>query len=173
MPTPYKNDRIDLSIMDDCMEEIASLASGTDKIIVIKSSVVPGTTRNYSKQYGDCNFCFNPEFLTEANYLQDFVNADRIVVGADGDHTSLRVTALYRERFPTTPLYQTDLTTAEMVKYMANCFLATKVLFANEMFDLCRSLGIQYDEVKKLVVADPRIGPTHLDVTSVRGFGGK
>ena len=173
LPTPYKNDRIDLSIIDDIMEEIARLCNDTEKIIIIKSSVVPGTTRKYAQIYSRCRFCFNPEFLTEANYLEDFVNADRIILGADDDKISLAVTDLYRNRFPNISIFRTDLTTAEMVKYMANCLLATKVIFANEMYDLCEKLGIKYEEVKNMVIADSRIGKTHLDVTSLRGFGGK
>ena len=144
-----------------------------DKIVVMKSTVVPGTTRNYSKKYPETNFCFNPEFLTEANYLEDFKNADRHVVGADSDKTRLRVIGLYRDSFPETPIYPTDLTSAEMVKYMANCFLATKVMFGNEMYGLCDKLGINYGEVKKMVTADDRIYDSHLDVTSTKGFGGK
>ncbi|OGJ86836.1 MAG: hypothetical protein A2268_14285 [Candidatus Raymondbacteria bacterium RifOxyA12_full_50_37] len=173
LPTPYKNERIDLSIMDENIEQAAKFASGTDKIIIIKSTVVPGVTRAYVKKYPGVKFCFNPEFLTEANFLEDFVKGDRIVIGADDDKVSLRVTDLYRERFPLMPLYRTDLTTAEMVKYMANCYLATKVIFANEIFELCEKLGIKYEEVKSMVVADKRIGNTHLDVTTVKGFGGK
>jgi len=173
LPTPYKDNRIDLSIMDENIKEIAGFIKGTEKIVVIKSSVVPGTTRNYANLYKDCNFSFNPEFLTEANYLEDFVNSDRIVIGADNDKIRLRVTDLYRDRFPYTEIFLTDLTSAEMVKYMANCFLATKVIFANEVYDLCLKLGINYDEVKKMVAADKRVGKSHLDVTTVRGFGGK
>lgn len=173
LPTPYQNDKIDLTIIDENIEKIAELSKGSDKITIIKSSVVPGTTRKYAEQYPENKFCFNPEFLTEANYLEDFVNADRIVIGADDDKTSLYVTGLYRDKFPQTPIYRTDLTTAEMVKYMANCFLSTKVIFANEMYDLCDKLGIKYEEVKNMVQADYRIGESHLDVTSVRGFGGK
>lgn len=71
------------------------------------------------------------------------------------------------------PVFQTDPTTAEMVKYMANCYFAMKVIFANEMFDICESLGIKYEEVKKLVSADHRIFDSHLDITTSRGFGGK
>ena len=173
LPTPYKNDKIDISIIDENIEEIVKYAGGTDKVIIIKSTIVPGTTRNYAKKYPECHFCFNPEFLTEANYLQDFVTADRHVIGADDNHTRLMVIDLYRDLFPNTPIFPTDLTTAEMVKYMANCLLSTKVIFANEMYDLCEKLEIKYEEVKKMVVADRRIGPTHLDVTTLRGFGGK
>ena len=172
LPTPYKEDRIDLSIMDENIKEISELSRDTNKIIVIKSSVVPGTTRKYVEKYKN-NFCFNPEFLREKNYLEDFVNADRIVIGADNDKISLRVTDLYRDRFPTIPIYHTDLMTAEMVKYMANVYLATKVIFANEMCDICEALDIKYEEVKKMVTADHRIEDSHLDVTGARGFGGK
>lgn len=173
LPTPSNKNGIDLSIMDENIADIAKLTDNTDKIIVIKSSVVPGATRNYAKKYPRSKFCFNPEFLTEANYLEDFVNSDRHVIGADDDKISLRVTALYRDRFPKTPIFRTDLTTAEIVKYMSNCFLAAKVIFSNEMYDLCEKLGINYDEVKKMVGADKRIGESHFSVTSVRGFGGK
>jgi len=174
LPTLYKDNKIDLSIIDENMEEISYYAKSTDKIITIKSTVVPGTTRNYSKKYPDCNFCFNPEFLTEANYLEDFVNTDRVVVGSDNDRVRIRVMDLYRMHgFSKTPIFGTDLTTAEMVKYMANCFLSTKVIFANEMYALCEKLGIKYEEVKKMVVADKRIHDSHLDVTTSKGYGGK
>jgi UDPglucose 6-dehydrogenase len=80
---------------------------------------------------------------------------------------------LYRESFPEIPIFQTDPTTAEMVKYMANTFLATKVIFGNEMSELCEKLGIKYEEVKQMVVSDHRIFDSHLDVTTEKGFGGK
>ncbi|MBU2639360.1 MAG: hypothetical protein KKG75_01490 [Nanoarchaeota archaeon] len=173
LPTPFNSKGIDLTIMDENMEQITQQTDGTDKVVVIKSSVVPGTTRGYQEIYPDTRFAFNPEFLTEANSLEDFVNADRIIIGADNDHTRLMVADLYRDRFPKTPMFLTDPTSAEMVKYMANCFLATKVIFGNEMYDLCQALDIHYEGVRDMVVSDERIGPTHLDVTSDRGFGGK
>ncbi len=175
LPTPMKANEsgIDLSIIEDSIAQISKFTNGTDKIIVIKSTVVPGTTASLEKKYPKTNFAFNPEFLTEANYLEDFVNADRNVIGANNDLTSRRVVALYRQRFPHTKIFQTDSTTAEMVKYMANAFLATKVIFANEMFTLCQALGIKYEEVKSMVVADHRIIDSHLDVTTAKGFGGK
>lgn len=175
LPTPIKEDGsgIDLSIIEESVKLISKWTDGTEKIIVIKSTVVPGTTVSFIKRYPQSLFAFNPEFLTEANYLQDFVNTDRIIIGATNDKVSRRVVALYLQRFPKTPIFQTDPTTAEMVKYMANCFLATKVIFANEMYDICAKLGVKYDEVKKMVVADRRIFDSHIDVTSARGFGGK
>ncbi len=175
LPTPMKENEtgIDLGIIDEMIEKIAALTDGTDKIIVIKSTVTPGSTLNYAKKYPKSNFAFNPEFLTEANYLEDFVNADRTVIGATNDLVSRRVVVLYRQRFPKQKIFRTDPTTAEMVKYMANAYLSMKVLFANEMYEICQALGIKYEEVKEMVVADHRIYNSHLDITTARGFGGK
>lgn len=175
VPTPIRQDYsgIDLSIVEENAASISENVSGTDKIVVIKSTVVPGTTKKLSEKYPKVQFAFNPEFLTEANFLEDFVNADRTIIGADNDLVSRRLVALYKKHFPKMPVFQTDPTTAEMVKYMANCFLATKVIFANEMYEICQKLGISYTEVKKLTVADHRIFDSHLDVTTERGFGGK
>jgi len=175
LPTPMKQDEsgIDLTIIEELIKEITKLTDNTDKIIVIKSTVIPGTTVSLEKKYPKAKFAFNPEFLTEANYLEDFLHADRTIVGTSDDLTSRRVIALYRQRFPKMKMFQTDPTTAEMVKYMANAFLATKVIFANEMYALCQALGIKYEEVKAMVVADHRIYDSHLDVTTAKGFGGK
>lgn len=175
LPTPMKHNEsgIDLAIINQTVADLARFTNGTDKIIVIKSTVTPGTTMALAKKYPRCHFAFNPEFLTEANYLEDFVNADRTIVGATNDLVSRRLVVLYRERFPKMKIFQTDPTTAELVKYMANTYLATKVIFANQIYDLCQTLGVNYEEVKKMVVADHRIYNSHLDITTERGFGGK
>jgi UDPglucose 6-dehydrogenase len=175
LPTPIKKDEsgIDLSIIDENIKEIVKLTDGTDKIVIIKSTVIPGTTEGYTRKYPKTLFCFNPEFLTERAFLQDFINTDRIIIGADNSLVFRKVSSIYQSIMPNTPIFQTDPTSAEMVKYMANCLLATKVVFANEMYDICQKLNINYDEVKKMVVVDKRIGESHLDITSLRGFGGK
>ncbi len=175
LPTPIKCDEsgIDLSIIDSNIEKITKLTNGTNKIIIIKSTVIPGTTKNYMKKYPKSLFCFNPEFLREKSYLQDFLITDRIIIGADNPVVFRKVSSLYKSITPDIPIFKTDPTSAEMVKYMANCFLATKVIFANEMYDICKKLNINYSEVKKMVSADKRIGESHFDVTSLRGFGGK
>lgn len=175
LPTPTMADEtgIDLSIVDQAVAKIAKVASGTDKIVILKSTITPGTTKKYVKKYPKLLFCFNPEFLRESSFLSDFVNTDRIVIGAESDDVFRRMSSLYQSISPNVPIYHTDPTTAEMVKYMANCYLATKVIFANEMYDICEKIGVKYEEVKKMVVADSRIKDTHLDVTTVRGFGGK
>jgi UDPglucose 6-dehydrogenase len=175
LPTPMKSDEsgIDLSIIQKTINKITRYTDNTDKIVVIKSTVIPGTTTSFEKKYPNTKFCFNPEFLTEANYLKDFLNADRTIIGASNDLVSRRVTALFKQRFPHIKVFQTDPTTAEMVKYTTNTYLATKVIFANQIFDLCDKLGIKYEEVKAMTVADSRIYNSHLDITTERGFGGK
>lgn len=175
LPTPMYSDEsgIDLSIIEESIAKITPMTDNTDKIIVIKSTVVPGTTERLEKQYPRSNFCFNPEFLTEAHWDHDFINPDRTIIGASNDLISRRVAFVYRIRFPDAPIFQTDPTSAEIVKYMANSYLAMKVIFANQMQVLCQAFGIEYPEVKKMVVADNRIEDTHLDVHKYRGFGGK
>ena len=175
LPTPIKADEsgIDLTIINENIKKIVPLTRKTDKIIIIKSTVIPGTTKGFIKKYPHSLFCFNPEFLTEAAFLQDFINADRNIIGTENDLVFRRVSALYQTIMPKTKIFQTDPTTAEMVKYMANCFLATKVIFANEMYEICKKLKIKYEEVKEMVVADHRIYDSHLNITTARGFGGK
>lgn len=175
LPTPIKEDEsgIDLSIMDESISKIDKYTDGTDKVIIIKSTVVPGTTQRYIDKYSGSQFCFNPEFLRETSFLQDFVATDRIVIGAEDKVVLKTVSALYEKTLPLSPIYKTDPTSAEMVKYMANCFLAMKVIFANEMFEICEKIDIDYSEVKTMVVADKRIEDGHLDITPERGFGGK
>lgn len=175
LPTPMKEDEsgIDLSIINDMAGEITKYTDNTDKIIVVKSTVIPGTTASLQKKYPNSQFSFNPEFLTEANFLEDFLNADRTVIGANNDLVSRRVAVIFKQRFPKTKIFQTDPTTAEAVKYFANAFLSLKVTFANFFYDYCQKINIKYEEVKRMAAADPRIVDAHLDVTTMRGFGGK
>ena len=176
VPTPMFSDYsgIDLSGITKVVDFVAPKISGTDKILTIKSTVIPGTTGSFKKKYPKVNFAMNPEFLTEANAPWDFLHPDRTVIGAFSQWVSERLVSLYRNLYgPKSKIFITDPTTAEMVKYMSNIFLATKVILANEMFDLCSKLGIKYEEVANMVSVDPRIGASHLSVTTVRGFGGK
>lgn len=177
VPTPMTKEytKIDLSIIDEVFKKTVELARSWHKepILIIKSTVVPGTTRGLAKKYSWPKILFNPEFLTQNNFLNDFVNADRIVIGGDDIATRQQLVDLYRAVFATTPIYETDATSAEMVKYMANTYLATKVIFANEMAELCEKLEINYTDVKKMVVADKRIFDSHMDIHPYRGFGMK
>lgn len=176
VPTPMflDNSGIDLSVVNEVVGKIAPKIANTEKVLIIKSTVVPGTTNSYAKKYKNVRFAMNPEFLTEANAFWDFLHPDRTVIGVFSESVAASLSQLYQNLYgPNTKIFISDPSTVEMVKYMSNAFLATKVIFANEMYELCNALDIKYEEVKRMVVVDERIGETHLDVTTLRGFGGK
>ncbi|HEX8923801.1 MAG TPA: nucleotide sugar dehydrogenase [Patescibacteria group bacterium] len=177
VPTPMSADyaKIDLSIIYEATGEVVRIAKekNLNPIIVLKSTIVPGTTEKLREKYEYDNILFNPEFLTEANYLDDFVNTDRIVIGGHNEEAMEKLAKLYKDSLPPTAIFLTNPTAAEMVKYMANTYLASKVMFANEMAEMCEKLNIDYGKVKEMVVADKRIYDSHLDVTDNKGFGGK
>ncbi len=117
---------------------------------------------------------FSPEFLTEANYIQDFKDCNRMIFGGATDDTSECI-RLLSTVFPEKSYLMTDLRSAEMVKYFINTFLAVKVSFANEMREICDAVSIDYDNVKRLALYDNRIGTSHLMVPGPdgnKGFGG-
>tara|TARA_B100002019_G_C21158093_1_gene541789 strand:+ start:85 stop:972 length:888 start_codon:yes stop_codon:yes gene_type:complete len=188
LPTPMRKDgscdtRILESAIDDAYKTIVKLnpdpihsdfikKQSLKKTFVIKSTVPPGTTERISSKYPRINLCFSPEFLTEANSFEDFKNQTRIIIGGDGAKS---VKQMFRKVFPRIPIVITKSETAEMVKYFTNCFLATKVIFANQMYDICENAGIDYDKVCEYALHDSRIGKSHLAVPGPdgdRGFGG-
>jgi UDPglucose 6-dehydrogenase len=146
-----------------------------DTIFILKSTVVPETTLNLSKQFPDLKIIFNPEFLTERSARLDFINASRIVLGGPEELCD-RVEHMYRVRFPHTKIVKTDSTTAEFIKYMCNTFFATKISFMNEFKQLSNKLNLDWDKAMEGFVSDGRIGNSHLDVPGHDGsvgFGGK
>lgn len=177
VPTPMFDDYSGMSmeIVDEVVGQIAPLVKGTDKIVIVKSTVLPGTTAKYIKKYPKVNFAMNPEFLTQNNANKDFLNPARTVLGISNKALGTRLTNLYKTILPKNhPFYIMGTTSAEVAKYMSNLMLASKVILANEFFTLSKSVGADYDKVKKAVEADPRIG-THLKVPGPDrdfGFGG-
>ena len=173
LPTPMlKTGKCDLSIIKNVVGEIDKL--GVQKILVIKSTIPPGTTERLNKECKNIQIVFNPEFLTEANYIDDFRNQNRIIIGGPRP-ASTKIKNIYKKVFKNTSIIKTGSTTAEMVKYFANCFLATKVSFANEMKQFCDKKGIDYDKVVEYALYDDRIGKSHLQVPGPDeklGFGG-
>lgn len=174
IPTPMrKGGECDTRLLESVVEKLQDECGKLNKtpILVIKSTVPPGTTtRIYNKGYLDV--CFSPEFLTEANSFDDFKNQSRIIIGGSG---AKKVKRMFRKPFPRIPIIVTKAETAEMVKYFTNCFLATKVTFANQMYEICDDAGIDYDKVCEYALYDERIGKSHLAVPGPdgdRGFGG-
>ncbi|MCP3926350.1 MAG: UDP-glucose/GDP-mannose dehydrogenase family protein [Desulfobacterales bacterium] len=178
VPTPMQEDGTqDLSNLDDAIENIV-ITAYKPKIIIIKSTVLPGTTKNYAYKYADHDFVFSPEFLTERTAKIDFINPTSIILGGIHKHSdSLKlVRNLFQERFSGANVFVTCSDAAELVKYILNSFFAVKISFFNEIYDMAKFMGVDYDEVKAMVLADSRIADSHCDVPGHdgdRGFGGK
>lgn len=180
VPTPMKiskKNKIDLSIVHSLFKEIENLNTDLkNKIFVIKSTVIPGTTTSLESKYKKMNICFNPEFLTERSANLDFINAPRIVIGSSNFDVLTKLESFYRQRFPYKKIIKTDATTSEFIKYVCNSFFATKVTFMNEMYEMSAKLGLEWDKIREGFITDGRVGNSHLDVPGhdgAFGFGGK
>ena len=183
LPTPMAEDgSCDTSIVEDVVEQINKIAKKR-KVIVIKSTVPPGTTKKLSERYKKHAILFNPEFLTEKNFINDFLEQDRIILGTTEGCTTedvLKVIRLYTDFIKTQKvhgiIYEVMSEVAEMLKYATNSFLATKVIFFNEIYEICKASNIDFNEVTGMMMIDKRIGKTHLAVPGhdgQLGFGGK
>jgi UDPglucose 6-dehydrogenase len=177
VPTPMFSDYsgMSMTIVDEVAGQVAKVANGTDKIVIVKSTVLPGTTVKYQKFYSGVNFAMNPEFLTQDNANKDFLSPSRTVIGASSRKVGERIKKLYQTILDKSqPYFIVTTSQAEIIKYMSNLMLASKVLIANEFYLLTKKLGVSYKEIKDAVQADPRIG-THLNVPGPDGdlgFGG-
>lgn len=177
VPTPIFDDYsgMDMSIVEGVIGEVAPKIINTSKVIVLKSTSLPGTTQKMVKKYSQVNFLMNPEFLTQKNANKDFLNPARTVIGCDSKDVANKLVKAYKTILPKDqPYYITDFVSAEMIKYMSNLILASKSLLANEFYDLAKKVGANYIDIQQAVEADPRIG-THLGAPGPdgdRGFGG-
>lgn len=177
LPTPmYEDGSADLSIVEGALNEL-SLMSG-ERIAVVKSTVPPGSTEKWNKKYEatGLHVIFNPEFLTEANALDDMRNQNRIILGGPRPWINT-VKQIFQAAFPKVTLIKTSSTTAEMVKYMTNNFLTVKVAFANEMAQVCEALdksglNVDYDKVVEYSKYDQRLGESHWNVPGPDGSRG-
>lgn len=176
-----ENGEIDLENVKSSVENISrALEEGEnsgDPVIVVKSTVLPGTTEKQLLpvlenqglvEGGDFHLCVNPEFMSQGTALEDVRNPDRVVIGGKSESAMDRLEDFY-SGFDTT-VFRTSTETAEMVKYVSNALLATKISFINEVGNLCKSLGIDSYEVADAVGMDERVERSFLD--SGAGFGG-
>ena len=176
VPTPSNEDgSMHLGILESVLQDIQVVNKRKDNIILIRSTIIPGTTTKLCKKYKKLNIVFNPEFLTERSAKFDFINQSRFILGGRKRNTA-RVADLYRWRFgDSVPCIETNFETAEMIKYMNNCFFATKVSFMNEMKLIADKSNVDWDLAVDGFVRDGRIGHSHLAVPGPdgkRGFGG-
>jgi UDPglucose 6-dehydrogenase len=168
LPTPQSEDgSADLSRVLQVVEQIAGLVNG-EKLIVSKSTVPVGTVDKIRqiikrKAKHPVEVAFNPEFLKEGTALQDSLKPDRVVIGSRSKKAIEILKELFEPLVRTgNPVLVMDERSAEMTKYAANAFLATKISLMNELANLCEAVGADIDSVRKGIAADPRIGKLFL-----------
>ena len=166
----------DVSYVMQAASEIAAALDGPTTVVT-KSTVPVGTGRKVreliakARPDADFDIAANPEFLREGSAINDFMHPDRVVVGAETERAREVMRDLYRPLFLLeTPVIFTTMETAELIKYAANTFLATKITFINEMADLCEEIGADVSDVARGIGLDGRIGPKFLHPGP--GFGG-
>ena len=175
-PSRRGDGHADLSYVHAAAREIAGALAGFT-VVVTKSTVPVGTSddveRIIQEARPDAEFAVvsNPEFLREGAAIQDFKHPDRIVIGTDDPRARQVMAELYRPLYLNqAPILYTGRRTAELIKYAANAFLATKITFINEIADLCERLGADVQEVARGIGLDNRIGSKFLHAGP--GFGG-
>lgn len=175
-PTRRGDGHADLTYVFSAAEEIAQTLDDYT-VVVTKSTVPVGTNRKIKqimqKARPDLSFdvASNPEFLREGAAIDDFMRPDRVVVGVQSDRAAEVMAEVYRPLFLRDfPIVTTDLESAEMIKYAANAFLATKITFVNEIAALCERVGADVKQVSKGIGLDGRIGNKFLH--SGPGYGG-
>lgn len=175
-----KNGEMDLRFLESAAVDVGGVLREKEgyHVVVVKSTVIPTTTettivpileKSSGKKAGrDFGVAMNPEFLKEGSALRDFMNPDRVVIGALDERSGNCVRSLYRDF--RCPIVEVSLSTAEMIKVASNAFLATKISFINEIGNICKSMGIDVRKVAEGMGYDKRIGPQFLRAGC--GFGG-
>ena len=174
--TPTSNSgEADLSQIYQCAEEISNFINpGT--LVLVKSTVPVGTCDEIEKiikeksTISDFSVVSNPEFLREGNAIHDFVNPDRIVVGLEDDDKKDIVLDLYSKIVSKDKILFTARRSSELIKYASNSMLAMRIIFINEIADLCEKIGADVTDIAKGIGLDQRIGPHFLEPGP--GFGG-
>jgi len=169
LPTPMGSDG---SCVTNIVEEtLDKLNNSKTSIAIIKSTVTPQSTESWNKKFNNLTIVFNPEFLTEANAVKDYENQSRIILGGPRKGTT-PLKPIFTKIFPKAKIIKTNSTYAETIKYVTNCFLATKVSFANEIYQICDKLNVDYDKVIEYATFDDRLGYSHWSVPGPDGdFG--
>lgn len=172
LPTPESEDgRADLSYVHAVVDELANQVSD-DTLFVVKSTVPPGTAASLRKRLADlgsgARLVSHPEFLREGKAVEDFMEPDRIVVGAYDPADAELVASLYRSL--DTEVLVTDPTSSEMIKYANNAYLAARLTFANALANVCEAVGADVVDVIHGIGLDHRIGPHFLQPGP--GYGG-
>jgi Predicted UDP-glucose 6-dehydrogenase len=175
VPTPQlESGECNTAILEDVLQQ---LNKSKGLLVIVKSTVPSYKLQSMIEQCVDLRIVYNPEFLTEKNYIDDFVNPFMHVFGGINADTDA-VEKLYKEHSECKecPVFKTDIVTASMVKYCINGLLATKVTFMNEMYDILKAAkGTDWKTFTDIISKDPRVGKTHMKVPGndgQRGYAG-
>tara|TARA_A100000164_G_scaffold379845_1_gene425386 strand:+ start:75 stop:875 length:801 start_codon:yes stop_codon:yes gene_type:complete len=171
VPTPmYYDGKQNLEYVEEVFKY-----SNEKPIYILKSTILPGTTKKLNKIYRKIKIIFSPEFLTERTSKIDMMTQNRIILGGEKRLTNL-VRKVYELRFKNKNIIETDSTTSELIKYMNNTFFATKVSIMNEFKQISDKIGTDWDTALNGFVSDGRVGDSHLHVPGPDGelgYGGK
>lgn len=172
LPTPTVDGKCDVGVIKKYIVDLRH--QGFNGVFVIRSTVIPGTARAIMAETG-ATIVSNPEFLTEATWEIEAEHPGIIVLGADDTKPLQDVRALYEGRWRGVQVFQADTVTAETIKYALNTFFATKVVFANQVYDFCQTTGANYETVKSVLEFHPWGSKNHFTIwhKKGRGAGGK
>jgi len=169
-PSPTINGKQDLSALKDILSLLSSCKF--KGAVVIKSTVLPGTTAALNEHYGNLRLAHNPEFLTESNAYEDLMFEKFIIMSGKSEVCSV-VHRSYNKIFGDKPImWNEKFEVTEMAKYMHNCFLAVKVTFCNEIYEICQLAKIDYGLVKEAAIGAGKIGRNHTRVPGPDGLFG-
>ena len=176
LPTPMERaegGKCDLSIMRKFFADYKSLDYNPETVLVIKSTIPPGTTRSIANDYGlQSQLVHYPEFLTARTATIDFITPSRHIIGSMEEMPAVKLENLLKQRFPSVPCHRMGTEEAELVKYGCNCFFATKVMFFNELKMLIDSMDLNWNDFLNGVLSDGRIALSHTDVPGHDGDAG-
>ncbi len=180
VPTPMKGSgEIDYSPMQSSLETLFETSKRVgrnpeDILVTIRSTAVSGTTDDFASKF-PFKFAFNPEFLRENYALEDMLNTNRVILGVEDESSKEKLLDVYKPLFPNAKILFYNRKTSEMIKYAANVSLFMQTMAANEIYQVCKALDIDYNEVKEAILFDDRIG-RNIEVPGPDGYlgaGGK
>ena len=178
VPTPKQDSHLDVDthIAREVLRELDDLEY--EGVVVVKSTITPHHLKQFKTLYSNLRLVYNPEFLTEANSKQEFINPHMQILGGElQDCIAVEQAYINHSRVKIVPTFKTDLTSASLIKYTINSWLATKVSFFNELFHLHQSSNAEtsWEQFTDMLKRDPRVGDSHMQVPGPSGefgFGG-
>lgn len=163
LPTPLSGGRYDVEPIRDLIRQILSYEGGQN-VFILRSTVLPGTTKALCSELGTEAIVHAPEFLSEITAEKDAKNPDLVVVGCDRPNYRKDVAGVFKARYKGVDIIETDSITAELIKCSRNAFYSTKVMFGNEIYEIAKRTQANYETVKQALYKSSWVGKNHLDV---------